>query len=241
MPAYDAERQLEATVDRVPPAVWARVRVFWIVNDGSSDGTGAAAARAAARRPAIRVHSFPANRGYGAAVLEGLQRVAAEPIRYALCLHADGQYAPESIPDLLAAAEGGLDLVQGSRHASGAARAGGMPLYKVLAGHGLVALENLVFGLRMTDYHSGMILYGRRALDTVPFARLSGSFDFDLEAIACARAAGLRIGEVAIPTRYADEVSHLNPVGYGLRCLRVLARYSTGHHGRLLRAHADSR
>lgn len=234
MPAYEAEGQLEATVARVPPEVWERTLVFVVVDDGSRDRTGLLADLLAAERPAVRTVHFPANRGYGAAVLEGIERVRAEQVRFAVCLHADGQYAPESIPDLVAALEGGFDLVQGSRHARGTARAGGMPAHKLVAGKVLTALENAVFGLRMTDYHSGMIAYGRRALDLIPFGRLSGSFDFDLEAIACARAAGLRVGEVPIPTRYADEVSHLNPVTYGLRCLRVMARHLGGRHRRLV-------
>ncbi len=235
VPAYQAAALLAGTVDRVPGPAWARTLVLWIVDDGSTDGTREAALSLAARHPAVRVHRFPENRGYGAAVREGIRRVREEPVSYAVCLHADGQYAPESIPDLLAALGGGLDLVQGSRHASGTAAAGGMPLYKRVAGRSLTALHNAVFGLRMTDYHSGMIGYGRRALDALPFERLSGSFDFDLEAIACARALGLAVGEVPIPTRYAGEASHLNPWTYGLRCLRVTARYATGHYGRLPR------
>jgi glycosyltransferase involved in cell wall biosynthesis len=235
VPAFQAEGLLGATLARVPGEVRERTAVLWIVDDGSRDGTSAEAAAAAAGWPAIRVHRFPRNRGYGAAVLEGITRVRAEPVAAALCLHADGQYAPESIPDLLRALAGGLDLVQGSRHASGGAREGGMPLYKVVAGKALTAIENRAFGLSMTDYHSGMIAYGRRALDAIPFERLSGSFDFDLEAIACARAAGLSVGEVAIPTRYAGETSRLNPWTYGLRCLRVVARYRGGRYHRLLR------
>ena len=241
MPAYQAAAHLPGTVGRIPEAVRARTLVLWIVDDGSRDGTSEAALALAGRFPALRVHRFPENLGYGAAVLEGIRRVAAEPVAFAVCLHADGQYAPESIPDLVAALAGGLDLVQGSRHASGTARAGGMPLYKRVAGRSLTALHNAVFGLRMTDYHSGMLGYGRRALDSIPFGRLSGSFDFDLEAIACARAMGLAVGEVPIPTRYAGEVSHLNPWTYGLRCLRVTARYATGHYRRLARPPVTSR
>jgi glycosyltransferase involved in cell wall biosynthesis len=235
MPAYRAERHLEATVARIPEPLWSRIRSVRIVDDGSDDGTAAAADRCASRWPVVHRHSFPVNRGYGAAVLAGLQHARDDRgARFALCLHADGQYAPESIPALLEAAEAGLDLVQGSRHRGGTALRGGMPVYKWAAGRALTALENAAFGLRMTDYHSGMLLYGRRVLDGVPFERLSGSFDFDLEVIACSRSADLRVGEVAIPTRYADEVSHLSPIPYGLRCLRVVARYLGGRYRRML-------
>jgi hypothetical protein len=91
-------------------------------------------------------------------------------------------------------------------------------------------MENRAFGLSMTDYHSGFLLYSRRAVETIPFDRLSHYFHFDLEVIACARARRLRIAELAIPTRYAGEQSHLDPVWYGLRCLRVVLGYRIGRY-----------
>ena len=42
------------------------------------------------------------------------------------------------------------------------------------------------------------------------------------------------ISEVAIPTIYADEVSHLNPVKYGLDVLGVIRKYRRGDYQRLL-------
>jgi hypothetical protein len=124
----------------------------------------------------------------------------------------------------------GLDLLQGSRIASGTALSGGMPLYKYIAGRILSALENRIFGLALTDYHSGFLVYGRRIFTTVKFEGLSSSFDFDLEMIASARAAGLAIGEIPIPTRYADEKSYLNPVAYGFRVLGVIVRFLLGRY-----------
>jgi hypothetical protein len=122
------------------------------------------------------------------------------------------------------------DILQGSRIASGTALSGGMPLYKYLAGRALTFFENRVFGLHMTDYHSGFLLYSRKALDTIRFERLSAGFDFDLEVIASARAQGLVVGELPIPTRYAGEVSHLNPVAYGFSVLGVMAKYLVGRY-----------
>jgi hypothetical protein len=146
-------------------------------------------------------------------------------------VHADGQYSPEALPRLLEERERrGLDVLQGSRIAPGTARAGGMPLYKIAGNALLNVLENGVLGLSLTDYHSGYLVYGPRALAELPLERLSDSFDFDLEVLAAARARGLSVGEAPIPTRYADEVSHLNPLTYGLRVLRVLWRYGRGRY-----------
>jgi hypothetical protein len=104
-----------------------------------------------------------------------------------------------------------------------------MPLYKYLGNAALNLIENQTLKLALSDYHSGYLLYGRRALK-LPFRQLSDSFDFDLEVIACARARGLSVGEEPIPTHYGSEVSHLNPMSYGLRVLRVMWNYRRGRY-----------
>lgn len=234
VPAYNVAGHVESVIERVPDAVWERVVRCWIIDDGSRDATAEAIDRIAGRNRAVEPVHFDTNRGYGAVVREGLRRSRGAGADIAVCLHGDGQYPPESIPELTEAmASERYDILQGSRIASGTALRGGMPLYKFVAGKVLTFFENIVFGLAMTDYHSGYLLYSREALERIPFDRLSGSFDFDLEVIACARARGMKVGERPIPTRYAGEVSNLNPIAYGFRVLGVMAKYCMGRYRRL--------
>ncbi len=231
IPAYNAEKTLAAVVERIPAEVWPALTKVFVINDGSTDGTSGVVRALAERFPKLELVAQPVNRGYGAAVRKGLALSLTTPAEYVVCLHADGQYPPEKLPEFVPyMAEHGVDVLQGSRHKAGTARRGGMPLYKVMAGKVLTWLENQTFGLRMTDYHSGFMLYSRRAVEQIPFDTLSTYFDFDLEVIASARARGLHVDEQAIPTRYADEESHLNPIWYGLRCLRVMLRYRLGRY-----------
>jgi len=118
-----------------------------------------------------------------------------------------------------------IALVQGSRRlVPGAARAGNMPLHKRIGGAFLTALENIAFRQKLTDRHSGFIVYNAEFLKTLNLAKLSPSFDIDLEIISIADARGWRLAELPIPTRYAGEKSNLNVVTYGLRVLRQIAR-----------------
>lgn len=232
IPAYNADRHLSDVVGRVVAAA-APIGLCQVVvvNDGSRDQTGAVAQRLADVDARVRVVNRALNGGYGAAMKDGLAAAVRFGADVVACVHADGQYSPEALPRLLEERRNrGLDLLQGSRIAGGAALAGGMPLYKYAANWALNQLENRTLGLRMTDYHSGYLIYGPRILAAVPFARLSDSFDFDLEVIASARARGLAVGEAPIPTRYADEISHLQPVTYGLRVLRVLWSFRRGRY-----------
>ena len=145
-------------------------------------------------------------------------------------LHPDYQYDATCIPALIAPiAAGTCDLMLGSRFL-GDPLAGGMPRWKYVSNRFLTGVENLAFGLHLSEYHTGLRAYSRHLLETVPYQLNSDDFVFDQELIAQVVAAGLRsrIGEVAVPTRYFEEASSVGfrrSVVYGLSTLRVVARY----------------
>jgi len=234
IPAYNASLFIENVIRRIPDDVRQWISHIYIINDGSIDATAAVINELAKHDTTIVPIHFADNSGYGAAVKEGLRHCKTNGCDYALCLHADGQYPPEQIASgVERMAHAGLDIMQGSRIASGTALSGGMPLYKFIANRMLTRLENIVFGLRMTDYHSGMLFYSRKALDTLPFCTFSNSFDFDVEVIACSRARNLAVGEMPIPTHYGEELSHVRSIPYGFRVLRVVFDYIRGKYSQV--------
>jgi glycosyltransferase involved in cell wall biosynthesis len=229
VPAYNAARHLPGVIERIVRADPPGLERIVVVDDGSHDDTARTARALAATTPRLQLIARPRNGGYGAAMKDGLGAAIQAGADTAASVHADGQYSPERLADLLRAmGDRRLDLLQGSRIAGGGALAGRMPLYKYAGNWALGKLERRVFGLPLTDFHSGYLVYGPRALGSIPFDRLSDSFDFDIEAIAAARARGLAVGEAPIPTHYGDEISHLNPLTYGLRVLKVMWRYKRG-------------
>jgi len=235
MPAYNAEDTIEGVFARIPKDVRARVSRYVVVDDGSTDGTRRVLAGLEKRLDTLTILAHEKNRGYGAAEKTLLTYALDHGCEVAVLLHADGQYSPEKIPELLGPLERGeADLVQGSRMAGGGALRGGMPLYKFIGNKTLSRIESAVFGMGLSEYHSGYLLYSRRLLERIPFKRLSDDFHFDLEMMVAAHIAGFRITQVAIPTIYADEVSHLNPVKYGFQVLWVVMRYIRGYYHRIL-------
>jgi glycosyltransferase involved in cell wall biosynthesis len=231
LPAFNAEGHLGQVLDRIAQTALPELSAMIVVDDGSRDGTRALAEARARTDSRLELVVRPRNGGYGAAMKDGLERARERGARHVACVHADGQYSPEALPRLLRLlGDRELDLLQGSRIAGGGALSGGMPLYKYVGNALLNRLENLTLGLGFSDYHSGYLVYGPRALSSLPFRSLSNSFDFDLEVIASARARGLAVAEAPIPTHYGDEVSHLNPLAYGLRVLRVLYNYRRGSY-----------
>jgi len=232
IPAYQAAETIGQVFARLPPEMNHKDATYIVVNDGSRDDTAQIVEIIARERSGVRLVNHPANRGYAQAQKTGFQIALSEGFDIVALLHSDGQYPPELLPTLLAPLENDeADLVQGSRMAHPRdALKGGMPLYKWVANISLTMIENLATGLKMSEYHSGYMLYSRKALETVPFMRLSDTFHFDGEMLFMTAKKGLRVKIMAIPTRYAEEKSHLKPIRYGFDVLRIMWNYRRGKY-----------
>lgn len=231
MPAYNAGKTIERVFARIPADALRRIARLVAVNDGSKDDTSAALDRLQHDFPNLVVLNHASNRGYGEAEKTLLRYAVEHDAGAGILLHSDGQYSPEKISELLDPLDrDAADMVQGSRMLDGGALRGGMPLYKYVANKTLTAIENLAFGLHLAEYHSGYMLYSRRAMQEIPWQRLSDSFDFDLEMMVLALVKGLRIAQVAIPTIYAGEKSHVNSIKYGFDVLSVVWNYRRGKY-----------
>jgi glycosyltransferase involved in cell wall biosynthesis len=230
MPALNAARTLEKTVDGVPRE-W--VDEIILVDDNSNDGTVELA-----RRLPLHLIWHPHNVGYGGnqktCYLEALQRDAD----IVVMLHPDGQYESALVPALIEPIlRGKADMVLGSRLLEpGAAIANGMPRYKYAANRALTAIENRVLGTDLSEMHTGYRAYSRRLLLTVPFLRNALDFSFDSEMLMQARQFGFRIAEVPVRSRYFDDASSIGVragVGYGLKTLLAAARLVLHRRGLL--------
>ena len=95
-------------------------------------------------------------------------------------------------------------------------------------------VENLVFGLQLSEYHTGYRAFHRDVLESVNFRANNDGFVFDQEIVAQVVAAGFRIEEIAVPTRYFPEASSASFIAssvYGLRILAVLFWYLMNRWG----------
>ena len=220
MPAYNAALTLERTYADVPHGMVDRVI---LVDDVSRDQTVEIA-----RRLGLEVIIHRQNRGYGGNQKTCYDAALAAGADVVVMLHPDYQYDATRIPALVEPIlRGEVDLMLGSRFL-GDPLAGGMPKWKYVSNRFLTTAENVVFGLHLSEYHTGFRAYSRGLLETIPYRLNSNDFVFDQELVAQAVATGMRIGEIAVPTRYFAEASSVNfrrSVVYGLATLRVLARF----------------
>ncbi len=196
-----------------------------IIDDSSRDLTFARsheAAGAAGIPFDVRVLFNPVNQGYGGNQKIGYRYAIEKDYDLVALLHGDGQYAPECLPELLAAFDDpGVSAVFGSRMISawGALR-GGMPLYKFAGNRILTAIQNKLLRSRLSEFHSGYRVYAVEALRSIPFERNSNDFHFDTEIIIQLFAARRRIVELPIPTYYGDEICRVNGIPYAFNVVR---------------------
>ena len=225
--SYNAERLIQDTLRRIPEEIWREVEVVYVVDDCSMDETTRKALEYPDPYRKLVVFRNRLNRRYGGNQKFGYQYAIDRGLDAVVMLHGDGQYAPEMLPDLFRPlVDGAADVVIGSRmiHWRDALQ-GGMPKYKFVANIFLTQTENLLSGLALSEFHSGYRGYSTRFLRRIPLWENSDEWHFDSHILFQARQANARIHELPIPTRYGDEVCHVNGISYGLNCLRSAALF----------------
>lgn len=228
MPAYNAGKTIESVFARLPEEAVELIAEYVIVDDGSKDDTREKVGKLSESYN-IKLVVHEQNRGYGGAQKTGFDEALKADADLAVLLHSDGQYAPEKILEMMAPImEGRADIVGGSRILGGKALEGGMPIERYYGNILLSKLQNLIFRLDITTYHSGYKAYSRKALESIPYQKYSDNFYFDSEMLVGAKRANLKVTEIPIPTRYADEETYLRAIPYGLGVLGVILRYLLG-------------
>ena len=221
MPAYNAEKTLERTVQDLPMDF---IDDIIVVDDASADRTVEVS-----RGLGLHTLVHPKNRGYGGNQKTCYREALARGADIVVMVHPDHQYDPAHIPDLVAPLlRGEADAVFGSRMLGGRPLEGGMPKWKYFANLFLTMLANATFYVFLSEYHSGLRAYSRRYLETVNVERNSDDFVFDTEIISQGVYKGMRIREIPIRTRYFPEASQIGfwrSMRYGFGILRVLADY----------------
>src|SRR5262249_15785715 len=124
--------------------------------------------------------------------------------------------------------EGSADVVLGSRLLGANPMKQGMPWWKYISNRFLTWLENVTFGLKLAEYHTGYRAFRREVLESVNLEMNSDAFIFDQEIMAQIVDIGMRIAEVPVPTRYfaqASSASFWQSSIYGLSILSLLGKY----------------
>lgn len=221
LPAYNAEKTLERTVEELDRQV---VDEILLVDDSSRDQTVSLA-----REIGIRSFVHNKNYGYGRNQKTCYSEALKSGADVIVMLHPDYQYSPKLVPAMAAMiVSEEYDMVLGSRILGGKARKSGMPVYKYISNRILTLVENLLLGSKLSEFHTGYRAFSRNVLESLPLSNNSDDFLFDNEMLAQAIYFDFKVGEISCPTRYFEEASSINfqrSVVYGLGVLWTAVRY----------------
>lgn len=227
LPAYNAARTLRQTYAEIPHDI---VDDVILTDDASVDGTVALA-----KELGIHTIRHDQNRGYGGNQKTCYAAALARGADIVIMLHPDYQYTPRlvtAMASMLTSCQ--FDAVLASRILGGGALQGGMPIYKYVANRALTLAENLMLGIKLSEYHTGYRAWTREALERLPLLACSDDFVFDNQMIAQAVQIGLKIGEISCPTKYFADASSINfrrSTIYGLGVLRTALEFRLNRMG----------
>lgn len=188
LPALNESANIATTIDAIRATV-PQADIL-VINDGSTDDTGHAAASSGAL-----VVNMPYNVGIGAAVQTGFKYAAIHDYDVVVRQDGDGQHNADGIPALLAAlAAGDEDVIIGSRfldngdYGTSLARRAGIFIISRL----LTAITRQ----RVTDPTSGFAAFNRRAIRL--FAQVYPHDYPEPEAIVLLHRSGLTMREIPV-------------------------------------------
>ena len=203
MPAYNAEKTLTQTIKEIP---YGLVDEILLVDDQSSDRT----VEVAKQISILTTIVHPKNLGYGGNQKTCYDEALKRGADVVVMLHPDYQYDPRL---LLAMASpicfGVYDAMLGSRILGGQAMKGGMPPIKYFMNRVTTFIFNLLYGTKLSEFHSGYRAFSTEVLTTIAYHQNSNDFVFDHECLAQLFYQEFRIGEVSCPARYFAEASSI--------------------------------
>jgi len=221
LPAYNAEETIEKTYNELPFDI---VDDVLLVDDNSADKT-----LGIAKKLGIKAFLHDRNYGYGRNQKTCYQEALKLGADIVVMVHPDYQYTPKLVTAIASMiAFDVYDTVLGSRIIGGGALKGGMPTYKYIANRFLTAVENILLGSKLSEFHTGYRAFSREVIENLPIHLNSDNFRFDNEMLAQIIYADFRIGEVSCPTKYFDEASSIslkNSIVYGFGVLATALKF----------------
>lgn len=218
LPAYNAEKTLQKTVEEIPFHI---VDTVILTDDFSQDKT----VEIAKKIGIDYVIEHQENKGYGANQKTCYKKALELKADIIIMLHPDYQYTPKLIPAMCELITNQtFDVVLGSRILSKGALKGGMPFYKYISNRILTFIQNILMNQKLSEYHTGYRCFTAEVLRKINFEKNSDDFIFDNELLAQMIYHKAKIGEISCPTKYFEEASSINfkrSIIYGLGVLWV--------------------
>jgi dolichol-phosphate mannosyltransferase len=200
LPTYNEAENVEPMVLAARAQLRAGDRIL-VVDDNSPDGTGAIADRLAQEIEGVEVLHRPGKQGLGRAYLAGFAHALAGGAELILEMDCDFSHDPADLPRLIAAAEGGADLVLGSRYVDGG-DVTDWGVLRRLVSRGGSWYARVVLGVNVRDLTGGFKCFRRSVLEALNLESVhADGYGFQIELTYRTIQAGFRVVEIPIVFR----------------------------------------
>ncbi len=171
-----------------------------VVDDGSPDGTGEIAdALTAEFAPRVHVLHRAGKLGLGTAYVAGFRWALEREYALVFEMDADFSHDPSHLPQFLAAADAGADLVLGSRYQGGKVTVVNWPISRLILSYGANLYAHAVTGLPVYDATGGFKCFRREVLAAIDLTDVrSNGYAFQIEMSYRAWLHGFRLAEIPI-------------------------------------------
>ena len=215
VPAHDEEPLIATTIGGIPSLVDGIV----VVDDGSSDGTAAAAAGAGDDR--VEVIRHERNAGVGAATVTGYRRALEQGYDAIVVMNGDNQMDPADLPALVRpVARGEVDYAKANRLFTGQAWKL-IPRTRYLGNAVLSMLTKIASGYwHVADSQSGYTVIAREMLAQLDLDRVYTNYGFPNDMLVHLNVWNARVRDV--PSRPVYGVGERS----GMRYRHVVPRIS---------------
>ena len=196
VPTYNEAENVRGIAERLLEALPVADVLF--VDDNSPDGTGAIQDEMAAANPRVHVMHRAGKLGLGTAYIEGFRWGLSREYEYIFEMDADGSHDPKYLPQMLALAEDGADVVVGSRNVPGGGTVN-WGLGRKLISRGGSFYSRTILGIDVRDVTAGFVCWRRHVLETLDLSGIdSNGYSFQIEMKYRAIQKGFRIVETPI-------------------------------------------
>ena len=201
IPTYNERQNIEPMLRALASILRDGDRAL-VVDDASPDGTGEVADRLATELPFVDVLHRQRKEGLGPAYLAAFRHVLATEAELILEMDCDFSHDPKDVLRLIAAAEGGADVVLGSRYVAG----GSIPNWGIVrrfVSFGGSVYARLALGVRVRDLTGGFKCFRRVVLETLDLDAIQArGYAFQIETTYRALRHGFKV--VEIPITFVD-------------------------------------
>tara|TARA_B100000767_G_C19757629_1_gene533712 strand:- start:1870 stop:2619 length:750 start_codon:yes stop_codon:yes gene_type:complete len=192
---YNSAPVIEELYNKIDKKLFDRIYFF---DDNSSDGSFEIA-----KKFDWIVFKNEKNLGHGGNLKQAIDKAFLDGADYALEIHADNQYDPNSIIKAKDYIENDYALIIGSRFVDkNPYLKDGMPFLRFISNKIMSTMTSKLLSIDLTEFHTGYKIFGRKFYESVPFKNCSDDYLFSFQIILQTKYFNLKYSEISISSSY---------------------------------------